>query len=65
MQRLNVFVTPEELERVKTAQSVSGMFLSGGRPMGDPQEEVDRLRKQYNMPEGTGMDIGNGEFVSP
>jgi hypothetical protein len=49
--RTGKFVTPEELDIVKTAQSVSGMFLSGGMPMGDPAHEVEIL--------------SNGEFVSP
>ena len=65
MQRLGKFVTPEELESVKVAQSCSGMYLTGGRPMGDPAFEVERLREKYEMPEGTGLDTSNGEFVSP
>jgi hypothetical protein len=65
MTRLGKFVTPEELEHVKTAQQCSGMFLSGGMPMGDPAWEVEQLRKKHNMPEGTGLDPSNGEFVSP
>lgn len=65
MQRTGKFVTAEELKRVQTAVSCSGMFLSGGMPMGDPQFEVEQLRKQYNMPEGYGLDSSNGEFVSP
>jgi hypothetical protein len=63
MKRTGVFVKPEELESVKVAHQCSGMFLSGGMPMGDPAWEVEQLRKRYNMPEGTGLDIGNGEFV--
>lgn len=65
MKRLNVFVTPMQLKMVQTAQDVSGMWLSGGRPLGDPAWEVEQLRKAYNMPEGTGLDPVNGEFVSP
>lgn len=65
MTRLNKFVTSEELERVRTARKCSGMFLSGGMPMGDPQGQVEELGRKYNMPEGTGLDIDNGEFVSP
>ena len=65
MKRLNVFVTKEELEAVKTAQRCSGMYLSGGIPMGDPAYEVERLRQLYHMPEGTGLDPRNGEFCSP
>ena len=65
MKRLNQFVTKEELEAVKSAQSCSGMFLSGGIPMGNPAFEVDRLCRKYHLPEGTGLDVSNGEFVSP
>lgn len=65
MTRLGKFVTPEELEGVKVNVETSGMFLSGGQPMGDLATEVERLRKQYGMPEGTGLDAENGEFVSP
>ena len=65
MTRLNVFVTAEELDAVKTAQKCSGMFLSGGMPMGDPAFEVEQLRKKYNLPEGTGLDSSNGEFCTP
>jgi len=65
MKRLNIFVTKDEVSTVRTAQKVSGMFLSGGTPMGDPAWEVEQLRKKYNMPEGTGLDPRNGEFVAP
>ena len=65
MTRLKIFVTEEELKRVTTAQACSGMFLSGGMPMGDPAWEVEQLRKKYDLPEGTGLDPRNGEFVSP
>ena len=65
MTRTGKFVTTEELEQIRTALSVSGMFLSGGRPMGDPAWEVERLRQKYEMPEGYGLDPSNGEFVSP
>lgn len=64
MIRTGVFITPEELESVKVAQSCSGMFLTGGRPMGDPAWEVEQLRIKYAMPDGTGLDASNGEFVS-
>jgi hypothetical protein len=65
MTRTGKFVTAEELESVKVALSCSGMFLSGGMPMGDPEFEVERLRKKYEMPDGYGLDASNGEFVSP
>lgn len=65
MQRLGKFITAEELEGVKVSLSCSGMYLSGGMPMGDPAFEVEQLRKKYEMPEGTGLDAKNGEFVTP
>ena len=65
MTRTNKFVTKEELEAVRVAQRCSGMFLSGGMPMGDPAWKVEQLRKKYEMPEGYGLDLQNGEFVSP
>lgn len=57
--------TKEELEHINTAQSVSGMFLSGGIPMGDPAYEVHLLTKKYNPPEGSGLNIKTGEFMLP
>ena len=65
MERTGKFVTAEELESVRVEQSCSGMFLSGGMPMGDAGAEVERLRKKYGLPDGYGLDTGNGEFVSP
>lgn len=65
MTRLNKFVSEEELAQVRTAQSCSGMFLSGGMPMGDPQRVVSDLVKKYGLPEDTGLDLSNGEFVTP
>lgn len=65
MTRTGKFVTKEELESVNVQFSVSGMFLSGGMPMGDPAREVELLRRKYEIPEGYGLDLSNGEFVSP
>lgn len=65
MTRTGKFITADELEAVKVAQSVSGMYLSGGMPMGDPGAEVARLVKKYEMPKETGLDPKNGEFVQP
>ncbi len=65
MIRTGKFVTPEELEQVKTAQSCSGMFLSGGAPMGDPESIVRRLIIKYGMPSDMGLDLKQGEFVRP
>lgn len=65
MKPTGIFVTKEELETVKTAQSVSGMFLSGGTPMGDPAYEVQKLTEKYQPPEGAGLNIEDGQFYLP
>lgn len=65
MKPTGIFISKEELERVKTAQSVSGMFLSGGIPMGDPAWEVKLLADKYKPPEGSGLNPQTGEFMLP
>jgi len=65
MKRLNVFITKKELEQLKTEYRSSGMFLSGGMPMGNPEKTVSSLGKKYNMPSDAGIELTNGEFVSP
>lgn len=65
MKGTGILVTKEELERVRTAQKCSGMFLSGGMPMGDPAYEVHLLTKKYTPPEGSGLNIETGEFMLP
>jgi hypothetical protein len=65
MQHTGIFVTQEELEGVKVERSCSGMYLSGGRPMGDPQARVTQLSEKYNAPEGSGLNIQTGEFMLP
>lgn len=65
MKATGVFVTKEELDRVRTAQKVSGMFLSGGTPMGDPAYEVHLLTKKYHPPEGSGFNPQDGQFYTP
>jgi hypothetical protein len=65
MTHTGIFVTKEELSYVQTAQKVSGMYLSGGEPMGDPQREVYRLTEKYHPPEGAGLNIQTGEFMLP
>ena len=64
MRRLGILVTTEELEGVRTEQRCSGMFLSGGIPMGDPAKAVARLVEKYSLPADTGMDLSTGEFVA-
>jgi len=65
MKGTGIIVTKEELDHVMTAYKVSGMFLSGGQPMGDPQYEVYQLTKKYNPPEGSGLNMKTGEFCLP
>jgi hypothetical protein len=65
MKGTGIFVTAEELEGVRINQRTSGMFLSGGRPMGDPGAAVARLVEKYNPPAGSGLDISTGEFKTP
>ncbi len=65
MKGTGIFITKEELEYVEVAYKCSGMFLTGGQPMGDPQYEVLQLTKKYNPPEGSGLNIKTGEFVLP
>jgi len=65
MKETGVFVTKEELESVKTALKCSGMYLSGGIPMGDPQYKVYLLTKKYNPPAGSGLNLETGEFCLP
>jgi hypothetical protein len=65
MKGTGIFVTQEELESVKVAQSCSGMYLSGGQPMGDPGVIVARLSEKYHAPEGSGLNSKTGEFCLP
>lgn len=62
MKGTGIFITAEEIKRVIVAQSCSGMFLSGGMPMGDPRYEVKKLAEKYHPPEGSGLNIETGEF---
>lgn len=65
MKTTGIKVTPEELETVKTAQACSGMYLSGGQPLGDPEYQVHLLVKKYNPPAGSGLNMETGEFCLP
>lgn len=65
MKGTGIFVTKEELKIVQTAQECSGMFLSGGTPIGDPAYEVHLLTKKYNPPDGSGLNPQTGEFCTP
>ena len=65
MKGTGIFVTKKELEQVKVAQSCSGMWLSGGLRLGNPEEAVNSLAKKYNPPKGSGLNIKTGEFCLP
>lgn len=65
MKGTGIFVTKEELESVITAQKCSGMYLSGGVPLGDPHRIVSDLIKKYNPPPGSGLYLKTGEFCLP
>ena len=65
MRGTGIFVSKEELAQVITAQKCSGMFLSGGIPMGNPEYEVHLLTEKYNPPAGSGLNIKTGEFMIP
>lgn len=58
-----IFVTESELEGLKVELQTSGMWLSGGMPMGDPQRYVQRLTEKYNPPKGCGLNPKTGEFM--
>ncbi len=65
MTATGIKVTPEELEQVKTEYETSGMWLSGGRPMGDPQRAVAELARKYKAPDGAGLSMKDGQFYLP
>ena len=66
MKHTDVYVTKEELKSIRIAQKVSGMWLSGGVPMGrDPRRMVADLMKKYDVPEDACLDANTGEFVVP
>jgi hypothetical protein len=41
------------------------MWLSGGIPLGNPEEIVHDLTKKYSPPAGSGLNIKTGEFCLP
>jgi len=65
MKGTGIFVTKDELESVRTEQKASGMYLSGGLPMGNPAARVADLATKYKAPAGTGLNIKTGEFCWP
>ncbi len=63
MKGTGIFVTEAERKCVEMEQKCSGMFLSGGMPMGDPQRAVARLSEKYHPPSGSGLNLKTGEFM--
>jgi len=67
MKRTGVFATKEEIERLKTSLQTSGMCLSGGKPMSNPQQDAHRIALNHGLPEIEGYygcDLKTGEFVA-
>lgn len=62
MRPTGISITPEELQDVRTARQTSGMALSGGQPMGDPEAVVTRLLQKYDMPADAAIDANTGVF---
>lgn len=65
MKGTGIFVTKEELDGLKVEMQTSGMWLSGGIPMGNPQYYVYQLTLKYNPPKGSGLNPKTGEFMVP
>lgn len=63
LQGTGIFVTKIELDRLTTEIQTSGMWLSGGRPMGDPQYYVQQLTEKYKPPKRSGLNSKTGEFM--
>jgi len=55
-------VTDKELSNVINAHKRSGMWLSDGTPLGDPEAEVKALCRKYNIPPNYGLNTKTGEF---
>lgn len=69
IKRTGRFITEEERQALETAFKCSGMWLSNGTPLGDPEHEVTQrlaiLRKKYGMSAEHGVDLKTGEFCTP
>jgi hypothetical protein len=65
MQGTGIFITEEERKGVEIEYQCSGMFLSGGMRMGNPEEAVAKLVDKYKPPQGSGLNLKTGEFMLP
>lgn len=65
MKQSGIFISSEELSRLKTAHRTSGMFLSGGEPIGNPGGIVASAIRKYGLPDDSSVDGNTGEFYVP
>lgn len=65
MKGTDIFITEEERQELEVEYKCSGMFLSGGMPMGDPGGYAKRLEDKYNPPPGSGINLKTGEWMLP
>jgi len=60
-----IFITEEERQGLETEFNCSGMFLSGGMRMGNPEQRAQTLKEKYHPPEGAGINLKTGEWILP
>ncbi len=65
MKGTGIFISEEERQGLETEYKCSGMFLSGGMPMGDPGGCAKRLEEKYHPPVGAGINLKTGEWMLP
>lgn len=64
MKNTGKFITKEEREQLETSFKTSGMFLTGGKPMSNPQNDCADLCDKYNMDiEKYAISLKTGEFL--
>ena len=65
MKGTGIFISKEELAQLRTEITCSGMLLSGGTSMGDPQRMAYDLTLKYKPPVGCAINAKTGEFMHP
>lgn len=65
MKETGIFITEEERQRLETEWSCSGMFLSNGMRMGNPEQYAQTLKEKYNPPVDAGINLKTGEWMLP
>jgi hypothetical protein len=63
--KTGIFITREERVQLEMEYKTSGMYLSGGLRLGNPEEAVARLVDKYKPPKGSGINLRTGEFETP